>query len=155
MASPDLVLFKIYRHLTSSASPTISLQPAHSVTHLPDTLRAFPLSVSGGAPAGHPPEPAHAATLCLTPSCRRTLVSAVSGALPSSLLVWCLCSPRPLSDRCLLPQTAVSTWKHRPRSWVFIPLPRSLVLAQFAPLETYPHWAGIEVPGRKVGGEEV
>lgn len=89
MASPNLVLFKISQHLLSSASPTISLQPAHSVTHLPDTWHALSLwkQEQPVLLLGRLQGPLTTAMLCLTPGFQQPLVSSVSGVLPSLLLV--------------------------------------------------------------------
>lgn len=94
-ASPNLVLFTIYKHLLSSAYPKTSLQLAHSVTHLSDTWQALsPQRQEQSVPCAHTcREFIHSCHPMLTPSFPQSLTPALEGLLPSSLSVWCLCFP--------------------------------------------------------------
>lgn len=106
-ASPNLVLFTIYKHLLSSAYPKTSLQLAHSVTHLSDTWQALsPETRAVSALRAHlqrvyPQLPPHAhAQLPTVPH------SCIRGAF--AFFIVCVVSvlPYPLANQFTLPQTS-------------------------------------------------
>lgn len=132
MASPNLVFFKTYKHLLSSAYPKTSLLPAHSVTHLPDTWQAlFPWKQGQPVPLPGNVQKAYSQLpLCtLHLASNSLLFPQLAGALPSSLLVWCLCSPALSLISSYSSRQLFKKWRHCLWSWFFfIPIPSSSLL---------------------------
>lgn len=157
MARPNLVLFKTSKHLLSSAYPKTPLLPAHSVTHLPNTWQALSrwkqgqsVPLPGTVQSAHSQLPLRAHTWLPAVRCL-----AVLGALPSPLLVWCLCSPALSLISSYSPRQLFQRWKRCLWSRFFIPVPSSSLLKSFPLLETSHNQAGIKILDRRVRGEEV
>lgn len=150
MASPNLISLKIYKHLLSSASPKTPLQPAHTLTFL--TLgQLFP---SGNKSSQSPPPPpgdlqiaSSQLPLCFTPGFQQSL--SLQLVMLCLLRCWCdVCAPGPFSNQFTFPQTTF--WKYCP--WK-LTLHSSRQKFTFKSGLSH-HWAGISVPGRRVGDEE-
>lgn len=138
MASPNLVLFKISLSTFSLllSPPFLFSQHTQSLTFL--TLGKLFHSGSKSSPCSCPAAsggPLTTAMLCFTPGFQQPLVSAVSGVLPSLLLVWCLCNPAPSLISSCFPRQNCLKMKTLPSELIFHSSPK-----QFTVKSSLPCW---------------